>query len=401
MPSLHRHKRSKFWFASFRDSTGRWRQVSTKTTDKAEALAFVARMESCSKSVTTSSVLPPGESGEIVEAALILAQKANAGNLGEAEARDFVNRLLKAAGNASEIKGENCRQFLQSWLEGKRLGAAKDTHLRYRSTVDLFLEALGSRADVPLSAINARDFESFRDRRLREVSASTVTDDLKILRTAFNRARRQGAITTNPCEAVDFPKVQQQEREPFTPEEVSLLLKKAAPEWQTMILLGFLAGLRLGDAASFVWESVDFEKGTITFKAQKTGRTETIPMHPKLESHLRKLAGGKQSSGPVSPGLAAQTIGGRSGLSRQFLDICEAAGLGGAPEGERLEGKRRRFSAKSFHSLRHGFVSAMAAGGVSPELRMKLSGHTSEDIHRGYTHHQLEALRASVQTIDL
>ena len=33
---------------------------------------------------------------------------------------------------------------------------------------------------------------------------------------------------------------------------------------------------------------------------------------------------------------------------------------------------------------------------VAPELRMKLTGHSSEAIHRGYTHHELDTLRSAI-----
>ena len=75
-----------------------------------------------------------------------------------------------------------------------------------------------------------------------------MTDDLKILRTAFNRARRQGAIHLSSCETVDFPQAESQVHEPFTAQEVNLLVQEASEEWQTVLLLGFYVGLRLGDA---------------------------------------------------------------------------------------------------------------------------------------------------------
>jgi len=46
--------------------------------------------------------------------------------------------------------------------------------------------------------------------------------------------------------------------------------------------------------------------------------------------------------------------------------------------------------------LRNSFTSALANAGVSPELRMKLTGHSSEAVHHGYTHHELEALKNAV-----
>ena len=61
--------------------------------------------------------------------------------------------------------------------------------------------------------------------------------------------------------------------------------------------------------------------------------------------------------------------------------------------------RRRKFSRKSFHSLRHSFASALANAGVSPELRMRLSGHKSETVHQRYTHVQLEPLKAAIAAL--
>jgi len=399
MASIHRVKESANWHCSFRDTSGKWRLVSTKCRDKVEAQAVCSRLESLARLTAGqdgTSAVSQADAGELLEAGLRLVQHAKGGTLGEAAARDFCNRILKASGAGSEIKGETVREFFASWLSGKELAKAVHTGQRYKSAADAFLKDLGRRAELPLSAVGARDIESFRDARLKIVGASTVGADLKIIRSAFNRARRQGAIHTNPSEAVDIPKSEKQEREPFTPGEVAALVTEAPKEWKTAILLGFFAGLRLGDAVRLTWDAVDFTKGLLTFRAQKTKRLESLPIHSVLLAHLESIAGDK--GGPISPGLAALSIPGRSGLSRQFLDIADAAGLG-AVAGEKLAGKRRRFTAKSFHSLRHGFVSAMANQGVSKELRMKLAGHTSEDVATGYTHHEAEILRAAIGSI--
>ena len=400
MASIHRKTGTQNWQCSFRDSSGKWRLVSTGTADKVAAQAACTRLESLARLNavhTDKATVPVEDAGELMEAGLALVQHAHRGTLSEAVARDYVNRVLKASGAGSEIKGETVREFFANWIAGKELAKAEHTGLRYKGAKDAFLKSLGKRADLPLSAVGARDVEVFRDARLKVVGASTVGDDLKIIRSAFNRARRQGTIHANPCEAVDIPKSEKQEREPFTPGEVAALVTAATnDEWKTVILLGFYAGLRLGDAVRLTWDAVDFSKGLLTFRAQKTKRMECLPIHTVLSAHLESIAGDK--GGAISPGLAKLSIPGRSGLSRQFLDIVDAAGLG-AVEGKKLAGKRRRFTAKSFHSLRHGFVSAMANQGVSKELRMKLAGHTSEDVATGYTHHEAEILRAAIGSI--
>jgi integrase len=397
MPSLHKRAGSNFWSCAFTSTDGKRHLVSTKKTDKAEAHAFCLRLEALDRQTAAQgATVSPQDTPELMEAGLKLMQAASSGALSEAVGIEYVNRLLKASGAGSEIRGETVKDFFANWLAGKELGAARDTFLRYRSTVDLFMEHLGKRSTLPLSAIGARDIEDFRNSRLKLVGASTVTDDLKILRTAFNRARKQGAIQANPCEAVDFPKSIAQTREAFTASEVKALVATAPAEWKTPILLAFYAGLRLGDAIRLDWQAVDFSKGLLTFRAQKTKRIESLPLHPTLRRHLEKIAG--DTAGPITPKLAGQSIDGRSGLSRQFLNIVNEAGLG-APEGKKLEGNRRRFTAKTFHSLRHGFVSAMANEGVSKELRMKLAGHTSEDVATGYTHHEMARLSEAINTI--
>jgi hypothetical protein len=41
----------------------------------------------------------------------------------------------------------------------------------------------------------------------------------------------------------------------------------------------------------------------------------------------------------------------------------------------------------------------MANAGVSQEVRMRLTGHMSAEMNRGYTHHELARLRAAMAQI--
>lgn len=398
MASLHRRKNSHVWHCSFRDSEGRWRLVSTGCRNKVEAEMVCARFAALARQAENDAgAVPPSQAPELLEAGLALIRDAFAGRLTPAAARAFSDRVLKASGSPEGLPSESLRSFAENWLEGVKLSKAPRTWERYRATIKAFLDRLGKKADGPLAAITARDVERFRDARLREVGPTTARLDVKIVRTVFNRARRQGLLAVNPAEAVDVPRDAAKTRQPFTAAEVAALLQAAPEEWQTVILLGFYAGLRLGDAARLDWESVDFSARVLRFKAQKTGRSETIPLHPVLQEHLERIAGDR--GGRICPELAKRATSGRSGLSKQFLAIVRGAGLDcGAEEGT-PGGKRRRFRARSFHSLRHGFVSELANRGVSKELRMKLAGHTTEAAAARYTHLELEILRDAVNSL--
>ena len=90
---------------------------------------------------------------ELLEAGLKLMQVASSGTLSEGAALEYVKQVLKASGTESTIKGETLRSYFKNWLDGKKVGAARDTFLRYRTTVDLFLAGLGKRAPLSLSAV--------------------------------------------------------------------------------------------------------------------------------------------------------------------------------------------------------------------------------------------------------
>jgi len=227
-------------------------------------------------------------------------------------------------------------------------------------------------------------------------SPTTVNLDGKILRTAFNKARREGLITVNPVEAVDLPAQNSVERGTFTPTEVKLLVNAAEGEWKTLILLGYFSGARLSDCCRMEWKDADLVQTTLTYIQRKTGKQVTIPLHPELQTHLEKLASTDKPDIFIIPGMAEKGPGGRHGLSEGFKRIVRKAGL----DLQTVQGGgSRKISRRTFHALRHSFTSALANAGVAPELRMKLTGHSSEAVHRGYTHHELEVLKNAVSKL--
>ena len=66
---------------------------------------------------------------------------------------------------------------------------------------------------------------------------------------------------------------------------------------------------------------------------------------------------------------------------------------------ERKQAAGERYQVSAFTACGHSFNTAMANAGVSQEIRQKLTGHTSAETNKVYTHHELEALRAAVSVI--
>ena len=145
------------------------------------------------------------------------------------------------------------------------------------------------------------------------------------------------------------------------------------------------------------WANVQPDRGMIEYEQRKTGKTVSVPMHYNLIEHLTHLMK-FGTEGFLCPTLAAKGPGGRHGLSEGFKRIGKRAGLDlGVIEGKRT----RMFARRTFHSLRHSFTSALANAGVSEELRMKLTGHSTRGSHSGYTHLEIAALKNAVTSLPL
>lgn len=371
MASLRRIPGSRFWIACFTLPDGTRTQRSTKTLDRRTAQRIADEWE-------------------------YAAQRAREGKLVQAQARDVLNQILEKAGFET-IREETVEAFLQRWLAAKERSKHAGTHTRYAGTVKMFLESLGAKATQNLRSVTTRDIETFYTReQARGKAVSSVNTDVKTLRTAFNRARREGIIDSSPADAFEFPEEERRKREAFTADQIARLLVAADPEWRVAIMFGYYVGARLGDAVVMTLGNLDFINGVVRYQQQKTEKFITCPMHEDLRRFLRGLKLTSQlPETPLTPALAVMDVGGRSGLSRAFKLIMEKAGVDDGRIEKSAEGGRS-FSKLSFHALRASFVSTLADQGVEKDIRKTLAGHSNDVDHELYTKRQMATYQDAV-----
>jgi integrase len=372
MASLHRDPRSRFWYAAFSLPNGKRAFRSTKHTDRKKAERVMMEWEKAS-------------------------ELASRGELTESASRKVLDLIRESVGDPA-LKVATTREFFTNWLAGKKLSQKSATGKRYTKPVMEFLESLDTRADRSLAHLTAQDIKNFLDRRLGSgVSPSTISFDLQTIRSVLASANRQDLILKIPGLDIKAPRVTRQKRDVFSPADIRALLAEADPDWKTAILIGFYVGPRLTDAVSMTWDQVVWDeegKGSITYIQGKTGEKVEVPIHADLEEHLLKIAGDKVGS--LCPTLAGQPTDGRRGLSTQFANLMDKAGI----DRQQVQSSRgRKFSRKSFHSLRHSFISALENTRTSADVRMKLAGHHSANVHQKYTHVQLKGLREAIAAL--
>ncbi len=213
------------------------------------------------------------------------------------------------------------------------------------------------------------------------------------------RAKR---IAANPFAHVSklnaAPDVRHARRE-FKPDELAGLVAaaKAGPPMRDLTgearaklyTVASMSGLRASELASLTAASfrLDADPPTVQVAAaySKRRRTDSVPLHPQLVAELRVWLAKFKPGVPLWPGSwASQFYAGRM-LHRDLAAARAAWVAGGRTKGVRAEREAsdaylprdREGKCLDFHALRHSFISALVAAGVTPAVAMQLARHST------------------------
>ena len=376
---LYQQKKSKNWFSKFKGPDGKYVYRTTGTPDKPTARKIMAELER-----------------------IALKAMRNDGLI--------ASTLIKYAQEASElITGQSLgipstKEFFEGFLKAKEVNKKEGTLRSYKTTVGKFLTHLGKAASQPIDKIKPDHIQSFVKARAAEgTSPATIRQSIVVLRMIFKKAQKQQLCIVNPADTVETPEGESKAKLPFTLPEVNKILK-ACPdeEWRTLVHLGFYTGGRIGDCLDLHWESFDLgAEPSVTFQQKKTGKNRKgwvkIAIHRTLKERLEEwhLLNKAKSTDYVLPSFAGKDLGGRAGISTQFIEIMEKAGV----DPKRSTSGKSRQPQKSFHSFRTTLISTMQSMEIHPEVRMKIVGHTSVDVHNIYSQGEWNSVRAAIDKL--
>ena len=339
MASFHKDPRgrSPFWYVALTGADGRRAFRSTKESNLNKAQECGLRWEREAAILRGSSQTTQPDTQILKNPKVVLERfieatnAASRGELTEASARRFLDELLSSSGHEG-LSGTTTRSFLTEWVEGKKSSRAEGTYLRYRRTVDDFLECLGKRAELALAAINSTDLERFRESELSKGKrTATVGTSLKVLTAAFNRARRKNIISSNPAEALDSLPRNSAQRRAFTHDELIKVLAVCDSDWKGMVLIGYHLGLRIQDCAALTWGDVDLNRKVVRCRPQKERRDrEAKKTETFLPAEIREFLAAStdprnKPTSPLFPSLHKRKSGGDFGLSLTFRGILDKA----------------------------------------------------------------------------
>ncbi len=232
-----------------------------------------------------------------------------------------------------------------------------------------------------LAGIDVGMIEKFRNYRIRQgVRPATVNIDLTNLRAMLNRARRRGLLDHSPFDG-NYKALFLSEP---TPEPITLTrnefdqLLTAAPtkQWRGIILVGYFAGLRVGEILALEHIDVNLDLGMLYVSNKQGHRTKSkqnrsVPLNTRLKEYFEATVGDSRSrqlvfdSTSLKPGKKFERR--IKGVSSYFAEICRRAGL------IDHTGKHR-FTA---HDLRRSCITGWLRSGMDIKSVQQLAGHES------------------------
>lgn len=234
-----------------------------------------------------------------------------------------------------------------------------------------------------LSPEIARSFVRYLEGKKR--SANTINKYIMLLRQIWSTLFKG---QDNPWVLVERRSGEVIGRRPLTKKEISAVLKKADPDLKILIMLGALLGMRLGDACTMKWQSLDLTSSKVTFKPRKT-RTRThstlvLSLPLELKSELEKLTRPAEKDDQyVLPKLAEDYLRHPSVVTKRLQKLFTDCGI--TTLKSRDNGGRNAVEV-GFHSLRHSLATSLAEANVPHAVAQEILGHASPALLRTYQH---------------
>ncbi|HEY4106695.1 MAG TPA: tyrosine-type recombinase/integrase [Polyangiaceae bacterium] len=200
---------------------------------------------------------------------------------------------------------------------------------------------------------------------------------VNLLRTLLTAAVETGALEAMP----ELPKPPPPGRKlPSAPstEEVEAMLAKASGWLRVAIALAAFAGLRQGEVRALEVRDVDLKSGILTVRralsesepvAPKSGHERVIPIGTQLAVVLTEALRGKLPSARVVLNQSGRTPSRQAVWTElHALLVCH------------------KLSERSYHALRHYFLSALVRVGANLEAVRELAGHSKLQTTQRYVH---------------
>ncbi|HHY48408.1 MAG TPA: site-specific integrase [Alphaproteobacteria bacterium] len=260
-------------------------------------------------------------------------------------------------------------------------------------------------AELPITELTPLEVE--RAWALWDGKRSTKVDALSMLSHICQVAIKGRLIESNPCAAVDLPRVQADDpaSRALDLSEVARLLEllPASGPYRRFVLAMLFTGCRLGEVAGLRVSDVDWETRTISvvrtasaglhgevvIGPTKSRRSRLVPIPDQLVPVLEDAIAGKGQHDPLFPGPRGGVMNSQN-LSRALKWQSIRDRIKTFPPGE---------PPLHWHDLRHTAVTLMFRSGMSAPDVQAVAGHSSLQVTQRYADTRRDAARRATEAL--
>ena len=269
--------------------------------------------------------------------------------------------------------------FAETWFSENEIAWKPSYRTTLRNSLNKHI--LPVFGDAPVSQISKAEILAFRTNLAKLVrpsgeiglSAARINHIMTPLRMILAEAGDRFEFET-PYKNIKPLRVPKTQVEPFTLEEVMLLIENVRPDFRSFYTVSFFTGMRTGEVHGLKWKYVDFERQQILIRESFVMGEMTTT---KTDSSVREI----QMSQPVIHALRAQyKVTGKG----EFV-FCNAVGN---PLSVHNVTKRVWYPILRYLGLpnrrpyqaRHTAATLWLASGEAPEWIARQMGHSSTEM---------------------
>ncbi len=255
-------------------------------------------------------------------------------------------------------------------------GRSPRTLVKYRGQLHGFRRFLAVRRVTKLHAVEAVDFDAWREARGKVVKPVTAFDEAVLAKQLFKFAKSRKLIAENPLADIMLQEPPTFPKPAPSLDQLNAILTAADEELRGWLMVLALTGMRVGELQRLRREDVDFAGGWIHICSRPGAETKNkssrkVPMHVRLQRALESLPPGKHLwFFTATPGSRYPEGGhwiGTAGVNLRLGGVLERLGL---PAG--------RESGFVVHSLRHFFETYTINANVPQRVVDTWLGHRSD-----------------------
>ena len=225
-------------------------------------------------------------------------------------------------------------------------------------------------------------FKAFRQSMKKKPAPATINRELAALKRAYNIARDNDKVITNPVERVKMLDEENLRIRYLREEEQTRLLEACLPHVRPIVETALMTGMRKSEILDLKWKDVDFERKIIYIVKTKSKKQREVPIAPKLDIILKKLFN-KASSPNDHVFVTSRGHHKYHKIDTIFEKAVREAGI----------------EDFTFHDLRHSFASYMVMEGHGLPVVKEVLGHSDIRTTMRYTHVSKEHIRKAVDSM--